>query len=535
MKTNVINLLGLLLVLSLSTISCSDSKQEFTNFENQNIPQNLCGTYYQVERGENYYQYLTINPDGTMEGIYVSGGKSTELRGECYYKEGRMIFYYNNGNNWSQLYGSERTVVEWTSEYMVLGYFNASILTKSKQTPSFIDDEHDENLIGKWIYNQTETATTTFIFDKDGTGSQEFSSPIDYHYHNIVSWFTFNEWLYIKYEGKSDYEIWRYNLSGKILYLYYCDILGYDNYNYHKDNTPEDDEADGTDDNLNPEGTVPSSNDYGVDLGLSVYWADYNVGSTESTEVGGCYGWGDATGTYYTKDETMYPSANPPSDISGTEYDIASNKWGNGWRIPTKKEMKELIDNCDITWQNWCNCWEFTSKINGNSIKLPYASVRNGKSTFYNECGYWTSTLDRAYMGAYALYALKSGGDIDNINHFKRSYGLQIRPVKDKNDTDLSKIILGSWTVLMDDPSWKVAIQLKANGICQGTDWYDIEGDNTFSEKEGTWEGTYSLSTDEITFSANSVIAGSYTFTSVSSTYFEAADEDGWKIYATKK
>lgn len=293
--------------------------------------------------------------------------------------------------------------------------------------------------------------------------------------------------------------------------------------------------TDGSDENLNPKGKVPSSNDYGVDLGLSVYWADYNVGSTESTEVGGCYGWGDITGTYYTKDETMYPSANPPSDISGTEYDIASDKWGNGWRIPTKEEMEELVDNCDITWQNWCKCWEFTSRINGNSIKLPYASVRNGKSTFYDECGYWTSTLDRAYMGAYALYALKSGGDIDNINHFRRSYGLQIRPVKDKNDTDLSKIILGSWTVLMDDPSWKVTIQLKANGICQGTDWYDIEGDNTFSEKEGTWEGTYSLSTDEITFSANSVIAGSYTFTSVSSTYFEAADKDGWKIYATKK
>lgn len=36
----------------------------------------------------------------------------------------------------------------------------------------------------------------------------------------------------------------------------------------------------------------------------------------------------------------------------------------------------------------------------------------------------------------------------------------------------------------MDDPTWKVIIQLKANGVCEGTDWYDIEGDNTFSEKE---------------------------------------------------
>lgn len=87
----------------------------------------------------------------------------------------------------------------------------------------------------------------------------------------------------------------------------------------------------------------------------------------------------------------------------------------------------------------------------------------------------------------------------------------------------------------MDDPTWNVIIQLKANGVCEGTDWYDIEGDNTFSEKESTWEGTYSLNADKITISAESVVAGSYTFTSASSNYFEAVDEDGFKIYATKK
>lgn len=291
----------------------------------------------------------------------------------------------------------------------------------------------------------------------------------------------------------------------------------------------------GSDEKLNPEGKVPSPNDYGVDLGLSVYWAEYNVGSTESTEIGGCYGWGDVTGTYYTEDDTKYPSANPPSDISGTEYDIASYKWGNGWRIPTKEEMEELVDNCYITWHNWCKCWEYISKINGNSIKLPYAPVRSGKSTFHNECGYWTSTLDRTYMGAYALYTLKSGGNLKYIDHFKRSYGQQIRPVKDKRDTDLQKNILGSWSVLTDDPTWKVIIQFKANGVCEGTDWYDIEGDETFLEKEGTWEGTYTLNTDKLTITANSVLEGVYTLTSVSSNYFEATAEDGFKIYATRK
>lgn len=172
-----------------------------------------------------------------MEGVYISGGESMEHRGECYYKEEKMIFYYNNGNNWSQLSGSERSVIEWTSDYLVLGYFHASFLTKSKQTPSFIGQEHNDDLIGKWVYNQTETATATLILDENGFGSREFSSNIENSKKNIVNWFTLNEWLYIKYDGESDYTIWRYNLSGATLNLNYCDVINAfnDKYNYHRD------------------------------------------------------------------------------------------------------------------------------------------------------------------------------------------------------------------------------------------------------------------------------------------------------------
>lgn len=31
--------------------------------------------------------------------------------------------------------------------------------------------------------------------------------------------------------------------------------------------------------------------------------------------------------------------------ISGTEYDPANVLWGNGWRLPTEAEIKELIEN----------------------------------------------------------------------------------------------------------------------------------------------------------------------------------------------
>lgn len=64
------------------------------------------------------------------------------------------------------------------------------------------------------------------ILKENGLGSREFLFPIEYDYKNIVSWFTFNECLYIKYDGQPDYRIMGFNLSGATFYLYYCDILG---------------------------------------------------------------------------------------------------------------------------------------------------------------------------------------------------------------------------------------------------------------------------------------------------------------------
>lgn len=219
-----------------SCITVDDLRPDiFDDFNNQNISQDLCGTYYEVGCGDNYYKYLTINTDGTMEGVYVSGGEESFRRGKCYYNESKMIFYYKNGNLWLKLYGAEKSVVEWTSEYLVLGGFYASFLTKSKQVSSFYVQERDEALIGQWIHNQAETATHTMILKENGSGSLEFSSTISYSYDEIVDWFTFNYYLYIKYDGNPRYTLWRYNLSGGTLYLYYCDVLEIDNsYFYHR-------------------------------------------------------------------------------------------------------------------------------------------------------------------------------------------------------------------------------------------------------------------------------------------------------------
>lgn len=223
-------------VLCCGFVACDTEDGDTDSFENQNIPQDLCGTWYAVEYGSNYYQYLTINTDGTMEGLYCSNGSITEQRGRCYYKDNEMVFYYNGSNGWSQLYGAEKEIVEWSSSCLTLGSFYASFLTKTKETPSFIGKDRDTDLVGTWIYHQTTTAVATMMLNRDGTGNRKFDSPVDYSSDDIINWFTRNGWLYLMYEGKKDYTLYKYNKSGNVLYLTYCSVIDSEStYEYHKD------------------------------------------------------------------------------------------------------------------------------------------------------------------------------------------------------------------------------------------------------------------------------------------------------------
>lgn len=87
-----------------------------------------------------------------------------------------------------------------------------------------------------------------------------------------------------------------------------------------------------------------------VDLGLSVMWATCNVGAEKEEEFGEGLKYGEAKKTVAL--------------------------WGDGCRMPTKREMKELLKKCTWTWTsvNHKKGYKVTSKLNGNSIFLPAAS-----------------------------------------------------------------------------------------------------------------------------------------------------------------
>jgi hypothetical protein len=139
-----------------------------------------------------------------------------------------------------------------------------------------------------------------------------------------------------------------------------------------------------------------------VDLGLSVKWASQNIGTTSPEQFGDKFSWGETSAkSSFNRDNYAYFDSNTYSyidigtDIKGTSYDVAHVKWGNGWRLPTYDECKELIEKCSREWVsiNGIYGYKFTGN-NGNSIFFPVQDTNTH---------YWTSNLCDRNDCAYEL------------------------------------------------------------------------------------------------------------------------------------
>lgn len=159
-----------------------------------------------------------------------------------------------------------------------------------------------------------------------------------------------------------------------------------------------------------------------VDLGLSVLWADRNVGAKEVFDFGSLFGYGDVTGRLTSSDRDDYASGS----ILNTDKDIAKSTWGDGWRMPTKSEFKELLNKC--TWSqmrtNSGNIGFLIKGPNGNQIFLPSAGLRTDNEIFRrNDWGvYWAG--DYGELGFDRNYR--------NVRDCPSTYnGQSVRPVRD--------------------------------------------------------------------------------------------------------
>ena len=190
------------------------------------------------------------------------------------------------------------------------------------------------------------------------------------------------------------------------------------------------------DDDNKPSGNESSNMINGheyVNLGLSVKWATCNVGASNPKSFGNYYAWGELnTKPYYSYDncDTYYEELN---DISGKpKYDVARNKWGKTWRIPTKAEMEELIYNCSWEYEN-DNGVAYYRIIgpSGNYIYLPVSGYYEYSYEDMYSGQYWTSTPDKTNDYSSNSYALIFDEDEIRVMKKVRYLGRTIRPVSE--------------------------------------------------------------------------------------------------------
>ena len=187
-----------------------------------------------------------------------------------------------------------------------------------------------------------------------------------------------------------------------------------------------------------------------VDLGLpsGLKWRSMNVGASKPEEYGNYYAWAETSPkSNYASSNYKYPSTNygdgiivyakyDTTPVQGdgktvleAEDDAATANLGNGWRMPTFKEFKELRENCTWTWktQNGVNGMLVTGP-NGKSIFLPAGgwydkTTLSGKTTYGS---YWTATGDGGTANAVDF----ANGYLDKAL-VPRCEGRSVRPVKD--------------------------------------------------------------------------------------------------------
>lgn len=185
-----------------------------------------------------------------------------------------------------------------------------------------------------------------------------------------------------------------------------------------------------------------------VDLQLpsGVRWARCNIGANEPEEFGYYFGWGETEqkpnytwDTYkfsigdslltkynFSNEEGLVDSIFVLQDID----DVARSAWGGGWRMPTSIEYRELIDNCDYSWEKVNGVWGglLKSRKNGNTIFFPAAGSRISSSKWdENEVECWTVDIG-AYNPWLANHVTMDSLSVD-VENTIRNLGRPVRAV----------------------------------------------------------------------------------------------------------
>ncbi len=213
--------------------------------------------------------------------------------------------------------------------------------------------------------------------------------------------------------------------------------------------------------NLCPDNNHPHMIDLGLPSGTK--WACCNVGATNPQSYGNYYAWGETyTKTSYLWQYYAYGSNRDNCrhlnyDIAGSGYDVARQKWGGSWQMPSSMQVKELKDKCTCVWTTYNGVkGALITGPNRNKIFLPAAGGVTGedKTLVGFDGQYWSSS--QSHGDAYTMRVSKASFDVSSE---ARLTGFPVRPVVE-NDQVLTFDVKGE-----DGLSAKAKLDIKQKKV----------------------------------------------------------------------
>ena len=165
------------------------------------------------------------------------------------------------------------------------------------------------------------------------------------------------------------------------------------------------------------------------------YWAETNIGAENPEDFGYYFWWGDTVGYKYENGQWVasdgsssgfsFVEENAPTHnitpatlqsegwitadgVLAPEYDAAQVQWGEGWRMPTDQELKDLESKCDWTVASTNGVDGYivrgkTGAYASASIFLPAAGYVEGTALYseYSYASYWSSVIGPKPGGQY--------------------------------------------------------------------------------------------------------------------------------------
>ena len=190
------------------------------------------------------------------------------------------------------------------------------------------------------------------------------------------------------------------------------------------------------------------------------YWAEMNIGAEEPWESGYYFWWGDTVGykregnfwvasdgstSNFSFNRKNIPTVDKDIDtlkkegwitadgVLAPECDAAHVHWGGGWRMPTSRELDEMVNKCDWKWTTMNGIKGYVVQGRGDyasaNIFLPASG--DGYGTLLINSGssglYGTSIPDLEGYNSYVFYFNACGR---GMSYLYRYSGQSVRPVQ---------------------------------------------------------------------------------------------------------